>query len=78
MLRPFWGVASVDEKNLILESDYWLKRAEETRTKAKSFVYRQSKDHLLKNAAEYERLARHAEKWQVASFNAVWWRWRIH
>ena len=78
MLRPFWGVASVDEKNLILESDYWLKRAEETRTKAKSFVYRQSKDHLLKNAEEYERLARHAEKRQVVLFNAVWWRWRIH
>ena len=61
----------------ILESDYWLKRAEETRAKAKSFVYRHSKDHLLKNAKEYERLARHAEKRHVL-FNAVWWRWRIH
>jgi hypothetical protein len=28
------------------ESDYWLKRAEETRAKANSFAYRQSKDRL--------------------------------
>jgi hypothetical protein len=68
----------VDDKNPILESDYWLKRAEETRAKAKSFAYRPSKDSLLKNAEEYERLAGRAEKWQVVLFNAVWWRWRIH
>jgi len=67
----------VDDKNPILESDYWLKRAEETRAKAKSFVYRHSKDRLLKNAEEYERLASRAEKWQVVLFNAVWWRRRI-
>ena len=68
----------MDDKSPILESEYWLKRAEETRAKAKSFPYRHSKDRLLKNAEEYERLASHAEKWQVVLFNAVLRRWRIH
>jgi len=38
---------------------------EETRAKAESFSHRYSKDRLLKIADEYERLARHAERWQT-------------
>jgi hypothetical protein len=60
------------------ESDYWLKRAEETRAKANSFAYRQSKDRLLKDVEEFERLASRAKKCEVALFNAANWRWRIH
>jgi hypothetical protein len=44
---------------------YWRDRAEETRAKAESLAYRNSRERLLKIAEEYDRLAIYAEQWQL-------------
>ncbi len=52
-------------RNTLQDPRYWRERAEETRTKAESFAYRNSRERLLKIAEEYERLAVYAEQWQL-------------
>lgn len=39
------------------DSNYWLKRARQTREKARTFADRRLQDRLMKVALEYERLA---------------------
>jgi hypothetical protein len=51
--------------NTLQDPSYWRERAEETRTKAESFSYRNSRERLLKIAEEYDRLAAYAEQWRV-------------
>ena len=51
--------------NTLQDASYWRDRAEETRTKAESFAYRNSRERLLKIAEEYDRLAIYAEQWRL-------------
>lgn len=49
--------------NLLTNPDHWRKRAEECRTIADTIRYDDvSKQRLLRIAAEYDRMAEHAER----------------
>lgn len=52
-------------KNTLQDPGYWRRRAEETRNKAESLAYRNSRERLLRIAEEYDRLATYAEQSQL-------------
>ena len=56
----------MNTKNPLYDPSLWRKRAAQTRAKADIFAHPQSKERLLKIAEEYDRLAQHAEQWQMA------------
>ena len=69
--NPEWG-AGLPEANMLKtrnDHDYWLARAEETRTIAELMVSPDAKRAMLRIAEDYENLARQAEarKLQTAS-----------
>ena len=58
--------------DFLRNANHWRDRAEETRAKAERFaIAKTEKERLLRIAAEYERLAERAEKWQTAEEPSV-------
>jgi hypothetical protein len=56
------------DHDFLLHPEHWYKRAEETRVKAESLNRDdRHKQQLLRVAAEYERLAERATRWQMMS-----------
>jgi hypothetical protein len=55
----------MNTKNPFYDPSVWRNRAAQTRAKADLFAHPQSKERLLRIAEEYDRLAQHAEEWQM-------------
>jgi hypothetical protein len=56
----------MNTKNPLHDPSLWRTRAAQTRAKADIFAQPHAKERLLKIAEEYDRLAQHAEQWQMA------------